>query len=148
MKSTINTGKNTGQKAGVDYLRQAYGYSYRQALSMYRKIEYKVAQKVNTIDLTAKQFQSFVTRTITGSKNTKVKTYIHNNNNIDIVFTGSSDEFKSEVQARLKNFIKKYKNTSINVYYNAYMSGQLDYETFKDEIENFKRSSKEYLAGS
>ena len=137
-----------GQKSGVDYLMSTYGLTRNKALSFYRKAERQVAEQTNIHLTDTKAFQRYVTRTIMGT------TSVMSNINIlkeEVTVTrdfSSDDVFKQEVVDRLHNFMDQWKNTSIIDEYDKYISDQISYEELKQAIDNFKRTSPEYLVGS
>lgn len=152
MKSKVFTydPEKLGQQKGVNFIMGVYGYDYRKALSIYRKIEYRIAQKTDTTKMTTFAYQKFVTQSIIGETEMKTKAFIDYKGNISIDYASETDEFKYEVERRLHNFKEKYQNTDIGAIIDDYLSpnGTTDFETLKSEIEEFKRSSTQYMAGS
>ena len=139
-----------GQQKGISFLRNVYGFSYRKALSVYAKIRYQIAQKMDVYKTTAKELDVFVTKALLGESQIKTKAIVSYTGEFEIKYGSDLDPFKQEVARRLEKFKQRYEGSTISEIIDEYLTpgSEITYDELKDAIEEFKQNSPEHLRGS
>lgn len=136
------------QKLGVDYLIDRYGYAYNKALSIFRKIQYRLAQKSQTLKTTEQgNLDKLTYESITNVTSTTTTRFYPKKDTFTLTFNKQSstgDAFKDEVLERLSNFRQKYKGTWIENWIQKYENGEIDYNLLEWKIDLFKTWSPQY----
>ena len=157
MKSKYKTGNFSPIAKSFEYMKKEYGITTNQARSMYFKT------KKDLLRTNYKGASVFSTKAAKEIGNTDYITYqvITGQTNInaideDFFFQQTIDKFTHSKDAGLDipddkkrpSFVDKYgNNEEFKKIWDKYLETK-DYETFKDELEEFKKHSTEYLIGS